>query len=347
MRLGIIDVGTNSIHLLIGEAGCSGSFRVVLKARDLTRLGDEGLAEGSLTAAATSRATSVLQRYAATLKRHRVDRVEAVATSAVREAKNGRAFVRRVRSRLGLPLRIISGREEARLIYLGLRHSVRFRQGALIVWIGGGSAQVIQGSGSRPGYLTSLPLGAARLTQRFIRHDPPHVDEIEALRRYARLAWAPMVRAIRRRSWRHSLGGSSMTRELTLAAYGLQRRQPPVEPRRQARGSPNHAPCGATSRTPGQVRGSYCGMEERRLSISRRSLCRLVEWLSTSTARERRRLAGVDPRRQDLLLAAGIILLTWMEACRVERLRYAPGSLREGLIVQRMRLAVDEARGSG
>ncbi|MBI3021399.1 MAG: hypothetical protein HYY59_05325 [Candidatus Omnitrophica bacterium] len=242
-----------------------------------------------------------------------------MATSAVREAKNGRAFVRRVRSRLGVPLRIISGREEARLIYLGLRHRLRLRRSALIVWIGGGSAQVIHGSGSRPGYLTSLPLGAARLTQRFIRHDPPQPDEIEALRRYARRAWAPVVRAIRRRSWRHSLGGSSMTRELALAAYGLQCRQPPAE--------------------------------ERRLSINRRSLHRLVDWLFTSTARERSRLAGVDPRRQDLLLAAGIVLLTWMEGCRVARLRYAPGSLREGLIFNKIaplaRLAVDEARRPG
>ncbi|MBI2496000.1 MAG: hypothetical protein HYW10_05495 [Candidatus Omnitrophica bacterium] len=299
MRVGIIDVGTNSIHLLIGEVGRHGSFRVILKARDLTRLGDEGLVEGSLTPAATRRATSILQRYAAILKRRRVDHVEAVATSAVREAKNGRAFVRRVRSRLGLP--------------------PRFHLGAPIVWVGGGSAQVIHGSGSRPGYLTSLPLGAARLTQRFIRHDPPQPDEIEALRRYARRAWAPVVRAIRRRSWRHSLGGSSMTRELALAAYGLQCRQPPAE--------------------------------ERRLSINRRSLHRLVDWLFTSTARERSRLAGVDPRRQDLLLAAGIVLLTWMEGCRVARLRYAPGSLREGLIFNKIaplaRLAVDEARRPG
>lgn len=301
MKLGIIDVGTNALHLIIGVADCRQRFRVTFESHDLVRLGEQGLVRGRLTRTAMDRAVSMLRRYATIVKQQGIDRVEAVATSAVREAKNSRAFVRRVRSRLGVPLRIISGREEARLIYLGLRHSARFRRSALIVWIGGGSAQVIQGSGSRPGYLTSLPLGAARLTQRFIRHDPPQAEEIEALRRYARRAWAPVIRAIRRRSWRHSLGGSFMTRELTLAAYGLQRRQPPSE--------------------------------ERRFSISRRSLRRLVDWLSTSTARERRRLPGVDPRREDLLLATGIVLLTWMEGCRVARLRYAPGSLREGLFV--------------
>ncbi|MBI3021400.1 MAG: hypothetical protein HYY59_05330 [Candidatus Omnitrophica bacterium] len=89
MRVGIIDVGTNSIHLLIGEVGRSGSFRVILKARDLTRLGDEGLVEGSLTPAATRRATSILQRYAAILKRRRVDHVEA-ASKRWRRARSAR-----------------------------------------------------------------------------------------------------------------------------------------------------------------------------------------------------------------------------------------------------------------
>ena len=300
MRIGIIDVGTNSIHLLIGEIDRDRSFRVVRKARELTRLGDEGLVSGALTPRAMRRGIAVLRRYATLLKRHRTGQIEAVATSAVREAKNGPAFVRRVRARLGLPLRIISGREEARLIYLGLRQGARFHQGALILWIGGGSAQVIVGDEERPRYLTSLPLGAARLTQRFIRHDPPRAEEIEALCRHTRRAWAPAIRAIRRRRWQQSLGGSVMMRELMLAAYSLQRRRPPIE--------------------------------ERRLSISRRTLQRLVAWLSTSTAAERKLLAGVDPRREDLLLATGIVLLTWMDGCGISRLRFAPGSLREGLV---------------
>ncbi len=119
MTLGIIDVGTNSIHLLVGIIGLNGRFHVILKERDLTRIGEGGLAQGRLTPRAMRRAKDVLRRYAVILKRCQVDHVEAVATSAVREAKNGRAFVRQVRRQLKLPLRIIGGREEARLIYLG------------------------------------------------------------------------------------------------------------------------------------------------------------------------------------------------------------------------------------
>ena len=127
MTLGIIDVGTNAIHLLIGRLSPGGRFQVLRKEQDLTRLGAGGLASGRLTAASRRRALAVLRRYAAQLKRHRVDRIDAVATSAVREAANGRAFVRAVRARLGLPLRIVSGRDEARLIAQGVLRFTRAR----------------------------------------------------------------------------------------------------------------------------------------------------------------------------------------------------------------------------
>ena len=301
MTLGIVDVGTNSIHLLIGILGLNGRFHVLLKERDLTRLGEGGLARGELTRAAIHRAMEVLARYTAILKRLGVDHVEAVATSAVREASNGHRFVRLARTRLGLPLRIISGREEARLIALGVLHARRARRPVLIVTIGGGSAQVVHGDGAHLGYLASVLLGGARLAQQFIHHDPPQPAEVEALRRAVRKGLAPVIRALRRCRWREALGSSATISQLMMAAYLETHRRPPTE--------------------------------KHRLSISRRTLRRLVEWLSTSTAAERIRLPGVDPRREDLMLPTGIALLAWMEGCGVSRLRFAPGSLREGLVV--------------
>lgn len=301
MTLGIIDVGTNSIHLLIGVLGLSGKFHIILKERDLTRLGEGGLARGRLTAAAQRRALDVLGRYAAILKRCGVDRVEAVATSAVREAANGRAFARRVRKALRLPLRIISGREEARLIYLGILQSAGLRGRTAIVTIGGGSAQVIEGDGTRLRYAASVPLGGARLAQQFIRHDPPRPAEVAALRRYVDRVWAPVVRHIRPHRWHTAIGSSATIYQLMAAAHLLTR---------------------------GRKRP-----EKTRLSISRQALRQLVDWLATSTTAERIRLPGLDPRREDLALPTGMALLSWMEGCGVARLRYAPGSLREGLVV--------------
>jgi len=299
-RLGIIDVGTNSAHLLIGEVGPGGRFRVILERHDPIRLGDGGLAAGALSLAAMRRAMAVLRRYAVLLKRRTIDEVAAVATSAVREARNGRAFARQVRSQLGLPLRIISGREEGRLIYLGVRSLSRARGPVLLVAIGGGSAQVAQGEGARLRYSASLPLGCARLAERFIRHDPPRPEELDALRAYARAAWAPVARALRRRHRRVALGSSSTIGQLM--------------------------------RMIGARRHGRCPARARPLTVSRRSLREAVAQLAGPTASERRRLPVTDPRHRDLLLATGMALLTWMEGCGVSVVRYAPGSLREGLL---------------
>lgn len=303
MTLGIIDVGTNSIHLLVGIIGLNGKFHVILKERDLTRIGEGGLAKGVLTPRAMRRAQDVLRRYAHILQRCQVDRVEAVATSAIREAKNGRAFVRQVRRQLKLPLRIISGREEARLIYLGVVQAHRFRYPALIITIGGGSAQVIQGRGLKVHHASSVLLGCARLAQQFIRHDPPQLEELDALEQHVRRTWAPVARAVRRRRWRLVLGSSATLYQLLVATHVRERGKLPKK--REA------------------------------LTVTPAALRRMVAWLIEARMTDRIRLEGVDPRREDLILPTAITLLAWMEGCGVARLRYAPGSLREGLVIRR------------
>jgi len=301
MRFGIIDVGTNSIHLLIGALGAGGKFRVMLTERDATRLGEDGFRRGRLTSAAQRRALDVLRRYAAMMKRCDVERVEAVATSAVRDAADGADFVRRVRRQLGLPLRVISGREEARLIYLGVLHAHRFRGAAALIAVGGGSTQVICADAARVRYARSLPLGGARLAQQFIRHDPAWPEEMRALTDHLRKSWKPVARAMRRHPWRAALGCSATIRHVVMASYLRTHRHPP--------------------------------RRKEPLMIHRRALTDLVSWLSRSTARERMQLPGLDPRREDAALPTGIALLTWMEACDVSTVRYAPGSIREGLVV--------------
>ncbi len=301
MTFGIIDVGTNSIHLLIVRAGRQGTWRVILKQQELARLGRGGLTNGRLTPRSMARAFGVLRRYAQVLKRHHVDHVEAVATSAVRDARNGPAFARRVHAQLGLPLRIISGREEARLIYLGVLQARRFRGTALIITIGGGSAQVIYGRDARVRYATSLPLGAARLSQRFICHDPPAPDEVAALEAYVHRAWTPIARTVRRYRWQQVFGSSATIHQLMVAAR---------------------------LRTHGRLPRNL-----DRVSVTQAALRGLVDWFAHATAKERMLLDGLDPRRHDLALTTGLTLLAWMEACGVTALPFAPGSLREGLIM--------------
>ena len=302
--MGILDVGTNSIHLLIADVGIAGGVQIRRHERTLVRLGDGGLAMGRLTTPAMRRTMTVLRHATTLLTRYHVDHVEAVATSAVRDAANGYAFVRQVRARLDLPLRIISGLEEARLIYRGLLHASPSRTSTLIVAIGGGSAQVMLGDPARLRYAASVKLGAARLAQRFLRHHPPLPGELEALRRHLRRTWAPICRAVRRRRWDRALGCSAMIDQLMLAAY--------------------------LTRHPRATRAP----DPRRLSLNRRSLRALIERLLHSTPAQRRRLPGLDPRRADLALPAAETLISWMTGCGVSTLCGGSGSLREGLVVE-------------
>ena len=298
MIFSIIDVGTHSAHLLIGQVSRRGSWRTLSASHDVIRLGDEGLRRGRLTRAAMARAMTVLRRYAARLAQDHVTQIDAVATSAVREAANGAAFVRRVRARTKIPLRIISGEEEARLIALGVRRLNHLRGPSLIVSIGGGSAQVSAHDGQRLRCAWSLPLGADRLAQRFIRHDPPQPQELAALRSVLARQWGRAARRLGRARQYQALGSSAMIEQLARAAS--------IRPHR--------------------------GRVFRRDSITQRALCARIAWLSTSTAAQRRTLTGVDPDRRALLLPAAVTLLTWMERCGVSTLRVVPGSLRDGLM---------------
>jgi len=144
-------------------------------------------------------------------------------------------------------------------------------------------------------------LGGARLAQRFVHHDPPRSEELEALMQSLQRAWMPTARALRRHRWSLALGSSATIYQLMLAAYLRQHPRPPKE--------------------------------KQRLSVTRASLKRLLQWLAVSTAAQRIQLAGVDPRREDLVLTTGLALLEWMEQCGVSSIRYAPGSLREGLVM--------------
>ena len=304
MRMAIVDLGTNSVHLFIVELGRSGRVRVVRHECELVRLGEGGLVRGRLTQTAMRRTLAVLQRYAATLARLQIACVEAVATSAVRDAKNGRVFLRRARAATRLPLRGISGLEEARLIYLGIHQTRPSARRRAVITIGGGSAQVMTGCGARLQYRASVPLGGARLAQQFIQHDPPRPGEVEALTRHVRRVWAPVVRAVRRARWNEAVGGSATMGQVMLAASGLAR--------------PNKK-----SSTPPR-------------SIGRLSLNRLIAWLARSTAARRRRLPAVDPRREALLLPTAVTLLAWMDGCGAATLRRVSGSLREGLVADRL-----------
>jgi exopolyphosphatase/guanosine-5'-triphosphate,3'-diphosphate pyrophosphatase len=189
MRVGAIDIGSNSVRLLVTEyprAG-TGQMRVVTIARagEACRLG-KGLAEtGRIDPATAERAAKLATSFAERARALGVENMVAAATAALRTAENGEEVARSIGDRCGLPVRILTGDEEARLIYrsviLGLGRSGR-DSSAIVFDIGGGSTEVVSGVGGRPGRWTSLPFGAVSLSEKFITSDPPAESQMEALR---------------------------------------------------------------------------------------------------------------------------------------------------------------------
>ncbi|MDC0713383.1 exopolyphosphatase [Stigmatella sp. ncwal1] len=161
-----IDVGTNAARLEMARLGPGGGLERVLKEREAICPGEGVFARGAMSSEAVERLVSTLRRYAALCRRHDA-RVRAVATSALREARNQTKVLRRVREETGLELEVVSGEEEARLICLGVLHRTPVWERSLLVDIGGGSTEIVLATGEQPQGLWSLPLGAVRLTQHF------------------------------------------------------------------------------------------------------------------------------------------------------------------------------------
>jgi exopolyphosphatase/guanosine-5'-triphosphate,3'-diphosphate pyrophosphatase len=173
MRLAAIDIGTNSLHMIVVRVGPDFSFEVVDREKEMVRLGAGGLDGRALTPEAMHAALQVLSKFNRLAESHGVDKIVAVATSAVREAENGGEFLRAITDRTGMHPRVISGTEEARLIHLAAAYGVGISgEVAVAVDIGGGSVEITRGSGPAISVGRSFKLGVIRLTERFVKSDP-------------------------------------------------------------------------------------------------------------------------------------------------------------------------------
>ena len=177
-----VDIGSNSVRLKIARL-VGGRLHTILEDRTVTRLGASVFRDGFLSPAAIAETVKVLRRFHRAVQQEAVDSIRVVATSALRDARNSRAFLEWVRSATGWRVEIISGLEEARLIHLGLVSALRISASpALMVDLGGGSCELTISVKGRIRETVSLPLGAVRLTNEFLRHDPPRKPELQRLR---------------------------------------------------------------------------------------------------------------------------------------------------------------------
>jgi exopolyphosphatase/guanosine-5'-triphosphate,3'-diphosphate pyrophosphatase len=183
MRVAVADIGTNSIRLLIADVGPDGALEEIVRRSRVTRLGEGVDANGYLGEAAIGRTCDVLVDYRRAIDEHRADANLAVLTSAVRDASNGAQFTDRVRQEFRLDARTLSGDEEAQLTFLGAmstRHE-HVDEPTVVIDIGGGSTEIVVGSGHEARFHVSLQSGVVRMSERHIHSDPPAPSELQEL----------------------------------------------------------------------------------------------------------------------------------------------------------------------
>jgi exopolyphosphatase/guanosine-5'-triphosphate,3'-diphosphate pyrophosphatase len=308
-RVAAIDIGTNSTHLLIAAIDPAlHSFRVLLAEKATTRLGERDPESGAITAAALERAFETLRRFRDLADSHGVEQIVTGATSAAREAPNGREFLQTLQERLGLTVDLISGPEEARLIYLGVLSAMPLGDTAhTILDIGGGSTELILADGRDGRAFTSTRIGAVRLQREFCHQDPLPPQARSFLEAYIRGALDPAVAEVRRclqPGETPALVATSGT-ALTLAALAA----------------------AEDPRPPLKLQG---------YRIRRERLDALVARLQTMTLEQRRALPAINDRRAEIIVPGALILQTAMAMLRAPELVVCDRALREGLIVDWM-----------
>jgi exopolyphosphatase/guanosine-5'-triphosphate,3'-diphosphate pyrophosphatase len=296
-----IDVGTNSVHLLVADVGADGEISVVEKSREQVELGRGSLNGNRLTDEAIERGVAALVSFKQATDLLNVETIEAAATSAVREAKNGSEFCRIVREQTGIHVRRIDGADEARLVWLGVRPDLDLSRGpALVADIGGGSVELVLGDAHGILAAHSLPLGHIRLSERYVGGDPPDIEEIRAVRNKVRSKVEPVVAAVPAGLPGPFVGTSGSIRTLARMATMMRGHPEPVD--------------------------------EHGLVLERLELKELLVRFTELPRAKLADLPGMDPRRKATLPAAAAVLYQLMKSFGREHIVTSERSLRDGLL---------------
>jgi exopolyphosphatase / guanosine-5'-triphosphate,3'-diphosphate pyrophosphatase len=315
MRLAVLDIGSNTAHLTVVDGQPDGRFRPVVEEREILRLAEAAFPAMELPETAARRLIETVSRMRELAAEHDADALIAFATSAIREATNGMAVLGRVKEATGVPVRVLPGVEEARLTYLAARTWATFSARCLLVLdIGGGSLEIAGGEGEHPEIADSLPLGATRLTRRFVHSDPPDEDELAALRVHGLHLLGPLAEHVRSRDWDVVCATSKTFRTLARVAEGLPITLPP------------------------SALFGFAGIDGRTAPVLTSEVVNLLAGqLAKTTRRERSRLKGIDRLRADTLVAGSQLAALAMQAFGLDRLVLAPWALREGIIIDYLR----------
>ena len=298
-----LDIGTNSVRLLVVGVTANRSYKVLHKEKVMIRLGDRGLVDQIITPEAMDRAILVCGKMVEVAQRFGADDIVAVATSATREAVNQSEFLQRLEDDANLEVRVVSGLEEARLIYLGVSRSIHLdNESALFVDIGGGSTELIVGDAHTHQYMSSLQLGAIRLTELFFNEDdtgPVSHERYLLLRQHVYNRSIRAIQKIQGMGFERAVGSSGTIEN--LADIAVRR----FENRRRGRTD----------------------------VLKRDQLAAVVEDLCGLSLQERREVAGINSKRADIIVGGAAILHTLMDALQIEEISISDRGVQDGLLV--------------
>ena len=304
MRLGVLDVGSNTVHLLVVDAHEGGHPDPVRSHKTQLRLAELLRSDGSLGPDGTEVLVHAAQQARAAAEDEGVEDLVAFATSAVREATDSAAVLQAVRDDAGVDLRVLPGEDEARLTFLAVRRWFGWSAGRLLCLdIGGGSLELAAGIDEEPEVALSVPLGAGRLTRDRLPGDPPRKKDVEAVRAYAKEQVEGVAQQL-------LAGGRPDRAVVTSKTFRSLARLDGAAP--YARGP----------RVPRQLRRS--------------GLAKQVERLQGMTAADRAELPGVSPSRAQQLLAGAVVAHTALEVLGLDEVSVCPWALREGVILRRL-----------
>jgi exopolyphosphatase / guanosine-5'-triphosphate,3'-diphosphate pyrophosphatase len=304
VRLGVLDVGSNTVHLLVVDAHRGGHPTPMTSDKTELRLTEHLDRSGALSSAGSDALVDAVQRASDAAEAADCADLLAFATSALRDATNAAEVLDRVRDRTGVALQVLPGDDEARYTFLAVRRWYGWSAGRLLVLdIGGGSLELATGIDEHPDIAASLPLGAARLTRERFRSDPPARREIDALRAHLDAELAPLARELRRAGPPDVAVGTSKTFRSLARLTGA-------------------APSGA-------------GLRARRV-LTDAGLRQLASFVTRMSSADLAELEGVSPSRAPQLAAGALVAAAAMRALRIPQLEICPWALREGVILRRL-----------
>ena len=301
MRLAAIDIGTNSVHMIVVRVRPDLSFEVIDREKEMVRLGAGGLDGKRLTHEAMTSALQALSKFERIATSHQVDQILAAATSATREAENGGEFLSAIEHTTGIRPRIITGTEEARLIHMAAVYGVDTPKRTVVIDIGGGSVEITRGVGPDAQFARSFKLGVIRLTERFVTSDPLSRRDERKMVKYITGQIDQYVRRIVDAGFDRVIGTSGAILSIGTVATAVERGAVPSE--------------------------------ARNLRVPAKSIRRLRKLVTDMDLEHRLQLPGLDPRRADLTAAGTILVDTLLRRLRADELTLCDLALREGIVL--------------